>query len=228
MACDAFDAALSWMIPHMRNRMIAILTPAAPCRVPALPRQPFGCLAAPSASTVKQVLTRGAIMLNNLVSKQRLVLILLVAFPALADPPHSRGGLSATFRDWRLDCMDGTCTASTRLAAADGTEVLRLSVAGAEPRVLAVVTPLPLHLPDGLALALGPRPESRAPWRTCGASGCEATLALDADLLEALRRERAGAASFTLVDGVRVRLGVSLLGFSAALDALDAPVSLGP
>jgi invasion protein IalB len=227
MACDAFDAALSWMIPRMRNRMIAILTPAAPSRVPALPRQPFGRVSAPSATTVNQPLTRVAIMLNKALLKQRLVVILLAGFPALADPPHSRSGLREAFQDWRLGCVTA-CAISTRLAGADGTEVLRLSVRGQEPRALAVVTPLPLHLPDGVALAFGERPERGVPWRTCGPGGCEATLPLDADLGEALRREPAGTATFTLADGDRVRLGFSLLGFSAALRALDAEVSRAP
>ena len=60
------------------------------------------------------------------------------------------------------------------------------------------------------------------PWRTCGAGGCEAVLPLDPPLLAALRRERAATATFTLVDGVKVRLPFSLLGFSAATRALAA------
>ena len=60
------------------------------------------------------------------------------------------------------------------------------------------------------------------PWRTCGAGGCEATLPIDPELAEALRRERGGSAIFTLVDGVPVRLGFSLLGYQAAARARDA------
>jgi invasion protein IalB len=220
MACDAFDAALSRMIPHMRNRMIAILTPAAPCRVPAKPRRPHGRVAAPSASRLKQVLTRVAIVLNNRLLKQRLVLILALTPPALADPPHARAPAQMDFRDWRLECANGHCSVSTRVTAANGSEVLRLAVEGPS-RALAVTTPLPLHLPDGVTLAFGERPERSDPWRTCGAEGCEATMTLDRPLLEALRRERDGAATFTLEDGSRVRLGFSLMGFSAALRSLD-------
>ena len=93
--------------------------------------------------------------------------------------------------------------------------MLRLAVAAGG--ALAVTTALPLHLPDGIVLAFGDRLVRPAPWRTCGASGCEATLPLDPELGQALRRERDGSATFTLVDGVAVRLPFSLIGFSAAL-----------
>jgi invasion protein IalB len=44
---------------------------------------------------------------------------------------------------------------------------------------------------------------------------------VDAELLAALRRERTGMAGFTLVEGVPVRLGFSLMGFAAARAALE-------
>jgi invasion protein IalB len=51
---------------------------------------------------------------------------------------------------------------------------------------------------------------------------------LDPALLAALKRERSGSATFTLVDGVKVRLPFSLLGFSAALRAGERAVSRAP
>ena len=96
--------------------------------------------------------------------------------------------------------------------------MLRVAVSGPPP-ALTVTTPLPLFLPDGIVLALGTAPERRVPWRTCRPAGCEATLPLDPDLAAALRRERGGSVTLTLVDGVQVRLPFSLLGFSAALAA---------
>jgi invasion protein IalB len=45
---------------------------------------------------------------------------------------------------------------------------------------------------------------------------------MDAELLAGLRRERSLEATLTLEDGVRMRLPVSLIGFSAALRALEA------
>jgi invasion protein IalB len=134
--------------------------------------------------------------------------------------------------DWALVCGE-VCRIETTVAGGDGSGawVLRLAVEGTgEARALVVATPLPLFLPDGLVLTLGggePRPE---PWRTCNAAGCEARLPLEPGLLASLRREREAAVSFTLLDGVRVRLPISLLGFTAAERALGAaaePVEAG-
>jgi invasion protein IalB len=126
-----------------------------------------------------------------------------------------------TFRDWRLDCTGGVCGAYTRIDAADGTEVLRVALAGT-PRVLSFSTPLGLHLPDGLLVTIGESAERAIPWRTCAPEmGCVAETPVDADLLAALRRERGGLAGFTLVEGVPVRLGFSLMGFAAARAALE-------
>jgi invasion protein IalB len=153
-------------------------------------------------------------MLNKDLGKQTLVAILLLAAPAAADPPGARA-----FREWRLDCPLRACPIHTAVAGADGSEVLRLAVTAGPAPALAITTPLPLFLPDGIVLALGARPERPAPWRTCRPAACEATLPLDPELADALRRERAGSVTLTLVDGVQVRLPFSLLGFSAALAA---------
>lgn len=126
------------------------------------------------------------------------------------------------FRDWRLACAGGVCGVYTRVDAADGTEVLRVALGGA-PRVLSFTTPLGLHLPDGLLATIGDSAERAIPWRTCAPeAGCVADTPVDAELLAALRRERAGMAGFTLVEGVPVRLGFSLMGFGAARAALEA------
>jgi invasion protein IalB len=164
-------------------------------------------------------------VLNKALLKQTLVLISLAAGPGSADPPGAFVPPVRSFQDWRLDCHARHCTAETRVAGADGSTVLTLGVA--RDGTVAVTTPLPLHLPAGLTLSLGDAPPRSVPWRTCDARGCEATLAPDPNLLAALRRQRAGAATFTLVDGVEVRLPLSLLGATAALRA-QAAVSPGP
>jgi invasion protein IalB len=149
---------------------------------------------------------------------QTLVATLVAALPAFADPPaawHDGQG----FRDWQLECPGAACPAHTSVRGADGSEVLRVTAAPGGLPKLRVTTPLPLFLPDGIALAVGDDPPWIAPWRTCTPAGCEATLALDARLLDALRRAPGGAVTLTLVDGVRVRLAFSLRGISAALDA---------
>jgi invasion protein IalB len=159
-------------------------------------------------------------MLNKALAKQTLFAILLAA-PALADPPAARLPVRG-FDDWRLDCRGEHCAIYTTVAGADGSEVLRVGVESGPATALVVTTPLPLYLPDGLALVLGAGPTLDLPWRTCGGGRCEARLPLAPELAAALRRERSGSATFTLVEGIPVRLGFSLVGYAAAGRARDA------
>jgi invasion protein IalB len=163
---------------------------------------------------------RRAIMLNKALAKQTLVAILL-ATPTLADPPAARVPVRG-FDDWRLDCRGTPCAIYTAVSGTDGGEVLRIAVEAGPAPALVVTTPLPLYLPDGLALLIAGGPALALPWRTCGAYGCEARLPLAPEFAAALRRERAGSATFTLVEGVPVRLGFSLVGYVAAARARDA------
>jgi invasion protein IalB len=159
-------------------------------------------------------------MLNGSWLKQTLVATLLAA-PALGDPPHARVPVRG-FADWRLDCTADPCLPYTAVVGAGGAEVLRLALLAGEPPQLEVSTRLPLYLPDGLTLAVGPEPVPPLAWRTCGPDGCAARITVTPELAAALRRERAGTATFTPADGVPVRIGASLVGYSAALRALAA------
>jgi invasion protein IalB len=123
-------------------------------------------------------------------------------------------------RDWMLDCR-AECRIETVVHGADGTAILTVSVGRDEPRVLRLETALPLFLPDPLEIVAGGFGPLRLPWLTCGASGCVVQAALEGDVMQALRGEREAQVGFTLVDGERVRLPVSLMGFTAAEEALD-------
>lgn len=161
-------------------------------------------------------------MLNKALFKQTLVSIVALAClggPALADPPHARVPVRG-FGAWHLDCTAAPCTLFTSVAGSDGSEILRL--AAIDGPQLRVTTPLPLYLPDGLTLAIGAEPPRPIVWRTCDPTGCEARIPLDDDLEAALKRERAATVTLTLVDGIAVRLGVSLLGYSRATLARNA------
>lgn len=166
-------------------------------------------------------------MLNNPMRRRAFFSIViggaLLAGLALADPPGPGRRGPAIYGDWRLDCREPPCTAYMPLLGADRSEVLRLSL----PRgsaALAVRTPLPILVADGVVLAIGARPVRAAPWRTCGPDGCEAWFPLDPDLLDSLRDERGGTVTFTLADGTPVRLTISLRGSAAALRARDGAV----
>jgi invasion protein IalB len=148
-----------------------------------------------------------------------LAVALALTGPAAADPPAVYGARRAeavTFRDWRLHCQGPACALRGAVRGGDGSVVLSAALEG---QTLRLETALPLFLPDGVTLALGEDPLRAIPWRTCDPRGCRAETPLDADLLDSLRRERAAEVTLTLLDQVRIRLPVSLLGLSAALKA---------
>ncbi|TPE52508.1 invasion associated locus B family protein [Amaricoccus solimangrovi] len=160
-----------------------------------------------------------------------LLLAPLLAAPAAAAPPivpplvpvPAPPPAKARFRDWSLACAGG-CRALTRLrsAASDAPEVLRLSVAltGKDIFALTLRTPAPLYLPDPAILSPDQGSAVAIPWFTCGPRGCEARLSTGPELIDTLRSGRSATVEFTLVDGSRARLRLSLLGLTAALRAL--------
>lgn len=155
----------------------------------------------------------------------------VVAEPFIGPPPPPVERVAPDsritgFQDWALDCT-GPCvlTHVIRGVDPDATDVLRLSLRrGVEQEnpVLTLTTPLPLYLPDPLILTPEGEDPRPVPWLTCVPEGCAAQVALDGDLLEALRRRRHATVEVTLVDGSHARLTASLLGLTAALKALEA------
>jgi invasion protein IalB len=156
-------------------------------------------------------------------SRALFVALALAASPATAGPPGAPAAAAAIeqpFRDWRLACAAAACALRTEVRGADGSAVLTVSATSDRGGALELRTPLPLFLPDGLTVAVGDAPPRDVPWRTCDAAGCAAETPLDPALLDGLKRERSAEVSLTLVDGVRVRLPMSLAGFTAGWEAL--------
>lgn len=164
-------------------------------------------------------------ILLKLAKRAAPVALALAAGAALADPPAAYGARRSeaiTFHDWRLHCRGDDCDLRSLVRAGDGTLLL---VAEIGPDALRFATPLPLFLPDGITLALGSDPLRAIPWRTCDAQGCDAVADLDPSLRESLKRERQAEITFTLLEGLRVRLPVSLSGVTAGIRAREALTS---
>ena len=175
---------------------------------------------------MKQVLTRPRRGSNN-------ALLLFTFFSAFfasgagaAEMPAAPLAPAAEiFEDWQTTCAAKLCSATTRVRSQDGATLLAIEAPGAPADELILRTPLPLYLPDGRGFAVGGRLARDLAWVTCNPAGCEARMALDEDLRAALKAERGGSVEFTLLDGSRVRLPFSLMGFSAALAAAKAGTS---
>jgi invasion protein IalB len=153
------------------------------------------------------------------------------------------------FDDWYLRCLDvqkegvGTvsqCEVAQVAQIKQGEEdvnVLTLAIArtggdsataggAAQPGLLlTALVPLNVFLPAGLALGTDGKPLAEIPYRNCNQSGCWAQQRLDADTTRALKRGLAGEGRLQLMNGQNVNIRFSLKGLTAALDALQQPVS---
>lgn len=174
-------------------------------------------------------------MLNKTLLFWMLPLLLGLAHSVAADPPGSRAALhdssaalknniktTETHRDWTLHCDTDTCGISTAVKSETGETLFNISVFSSDPPQVVLATPLPLYLPDGLSVAVDPNYSVNLPWFTCTPVGCEIRRELDLALDAAFRAGSGGSVAFTVVDGVKVRLAFSLLGYTSASNALAA------
>jgi len=144
-------------------------------------------------------------------------------------PTEPQGGMETReFRDWTLRCLetDGQRRCEMIQAVddpADGEPVLAMVVTrqpGGAPPLAWIVLPLGLLLPPGVGLRIDQGETQRLPVRHCEPGGCLVPWELDAAALTALR----GGVTLEVlaydIDEEAVAIPVSLLGFTAALEAL--------
>lgn len=186
----------------------------------------------------------------NIAETLRLALIgaafaLPLALPAVAqeqaaeDAAQAEPGepyLVATHRDWEILCTrfeaEGpeVCEMYQLLLDEDQNPIAEISIAalpeGADVVAGATITtPLETFLPTGLGWRIGDVETMRVEgFRTCTVIGCFARLGFDADDVEEMQRgshAQISIAPFVAVDQP-IHIRVSLLGFTAALEDLQA------
>lgn len=140
--------------------------------------------------------------------------------------------MQETFQNWRVTCqiVDAarSCAISQQQFQQNGLRVLAIELqAGPNDTVTGnLVLPFGLLLDAGITLQIDEQPPMAAlSFRTCLPAGCVVPIAFDQAILEALR---AGAtlnlAAKSSASNEDVGLGVSLHGFSAALDRVKVLV----
>lgn len=156
------------------------------------------------------------------------------ATPAPAEGEGPKVGQTytkSTHGDWTLRCMktqDGKdpCELYQLLKDANGASVAEASVLPMTGKVQAIVTfiaPLETDLQQGLSLQIDNGKEARFPFLVCAPVGCVSRIGLtDADLAP-MKKGKAATVTlhpFGAPADQRVRLNLSLAGFTAGLDAL--------
>lgn len=182
-----------------------------------------------------------AISLRNLASAA--VLAALLGVGTLAGPAVAQQSGTApadetaeSFQSWTLRC--GTPpNASARVCqmeqdvfrpGAPDQQIAKVAVGfppGADAPGMLILSPLATWLPPGIGFQLDGGEEQRVPVQRCSTQGCVTEILIEAPLLSALK---AGTQiNLTIHDRARqpVKGSVSLLGFTAAYEALLASKS---
>jgi len=143
-----------------------------------------------------------------------------------AAPEHGQA-----FEDWTARCEKPAGAAVERcyifqnlVLKETGERLLHMAVGhlAADGQTAAVVTlPLGISLPPGAAISVDGGEPVRFQVERCDASGCVGAIALEPDMLAALKRGR--EARITFHDGTRrpIAVPVSLMGFTAGFESLD-------
>lgn len=142
--------------------------------------------------------------------------------------------IAETFNDWELVCIrtgegNDPCEMYQLLLDQTGNAVAEVTMialpAGSEAVAGGnIVTPLGTLLPQQLTLQVDDGAARRYPFTWCNAVGCIARVGFTAPEIEAFKR--GGAATITIFSveapGEPVNLTMSLMGFTAAYDAVAA------
>jgi len=162
--------------------------------------------------------------------------------PAATTPEPGEPYLVATHRDWEILCTrfeeggDEMCEMYQLLLDEGETPIAEISIAAlpAEAGAVAgatITTPLETFLPAGLGWSVGDAQEMRVEgFRMCAVIGCIARIGFSAEEVDAMKRgthANITIAPFIAIDQP-VDIRVSLLGFTAALDDLQARLPAEP
>ncbi len=157
--------------------------------------------------------------------------LLVMAHPVEAAPTMELNGQS--FGDWSMRCSEVTnqqnqqqvtiCEATQRIINAEGQPVMEVIVTlppGQQQFVGAIIAPLGVVLPAGIAMDVDGNAMGKIPYVRCVQQGCVGQFAFTDAQFAAFK---AGAkANITVVrgDGREITVPLSLSGFTAATDSL--------
>lgn len=104
-------------------------------------------------------------------------------------------------------------------------EVLNLTLSRANDKAgnvdwaLIVLTPLDVHLAADFALVIGKNEAILARYRNCNHQGCWVVVPINNAALNGLKRASEAVAGFQMVNGQKINISFSLIGFTKAFSA---------
>lgn len=140
-----------------------------------------------------------------------------------------------TFEDWRVRCEqpaegpgEERCFMFQNLVMKDSQrQLLNFAIAFPDPEAedptAVIMVPLGVSLPAGLALTASEGQEPlKVPYQHCIAMGCRAVMPLEGAQVAAMKAGREAQVGFADGTGRTVQVPVSLSGFTAAFNTLEA------
>jgi len=156
--------------------------------------------------------------------------------PAVDDPGAApQAEIRAEHQDWVVRCQPApedafgageSCEMYQQVSEQEtGQTVLETVIGyppGADEPVALFNLPLGMLLPPGVQLQVNDNEPIRFAVQLCVQSGCRADIVLEPELVEQMRAGNEGTLTIADPQGQGVELPLSLLGFSASLDEVEA------
>lgn len=163
-------------------------------------------------------------------SKHLMGLALAVTAALGAMPAMAQGTVRGEYGDWQMSCdtppgaSAEQCAIIQNVMAEDqpnvGLSVIVLRTADREARLLRVLAPLGVLLPNGLGLNVDGKDMGRVAFVRCLPNGCVAEVELDDDLIDVLSKGTSAIFVVFKTPEEGVGIPVSLEGFSEGFAAL--------
>lgn len=169
-------------------------------------------------------------MTPKAIVKRAVFALLLLSGALLAGPASAQGTVKAEYGDWQMSCDTPPgasfeqCAIIQNVTAEDqpnvGLSVIVLRTADREARLLRVLAPLGVLLPNGLGLNVDGTDMGRVAFVRCLPNGCIAEVELDDDLVKVLSEGKSAIFVVFKTPEEGVGIPVSLEGFAEGFEAL--------
>lgn len=154
---------------------------------------------------------------------------------AVGQAALAQGVVRAEYGDWQMSCdtppgaSTEQCAIIQNVTAEDqpnvGLSVIALRTADGEERLLRILAPLGVLLPNGLGLNVDGTDMGRVAFVRCLPNGCVAEVLIEDDLLETLSGGTNAIFVVFRTPEEGIGIPVSLEGFGEGFDALPVPVA---
>lgn len=154
---------------------------------------------------------------------------------SLAGGAAAQGVVRAEYGDWQMSCdtppgaSTEQCAIIQNVTAEDqpnvGLSVIALRTADGEERLLRILAPLGVLLPNGLGLNIDGTDMGRVAFVRCLPNGCVAEVLIEEDLLDTLTGGETAIFVVFRTPEEGIGIPVSLEGFGEGFDALPQPAA---